>query len=66
MFDNCLCRKILFSFGVEKRKKQNTEEYNFACGFVWCVTWFLTLRKEESLMILGEKCAEMNVWTEER
>jgi hypothetical protein len=40
---------------VEKRKNRNIQDYNFACGSVWCETWSLTLREEHRLRVFENR-----------
>jgi hypothetical protein len=40
---------------VKKSKNENIQDYNFACGFVTCETWSLTLREEHRLRVFENK-----------
>jgi hypothetical protein len=37
---------IVFQVAIKKYKDQEIQNCNFACCFVWCETWSLTLREE--------------------
>jgi hypothetical protein len=39
----------------KKSKNENIQDYNFACDFVWCETWSLTLREEHMLRVFENK-----------
>jgi hypothetical protein len=45
----------VFPSDVKKSKNENLQDYNFACDFVWCETWSLTLREEHRLRVFENK-----------
>jgi hypothetical protein len=45
----------VFPSVVKKPKNENTEDYNFACDFVWVRNLGLTLREEHRLRVFGNK-----------
>jgi hypothetical protein len=45
----------VFPSVVKKFKNENTQDYNFVCGFVWVKAWSLTLREEYSLRMFANK-----------
>jgi hypothetical protein len=45
----------VFPSVVKQSKNKNIQDYNFACDFVWCETWSLTLREEHRLRVFANK-----------
>jgi hypothetical protein len=51
-----LVQNLLFSHLFERNKKQNIQDYTFACGFAWeSDPWSLTLGEEHRLKVLENR-----------